>query len=274
MWVRGDSGEDLGEELANKSKQVYLTTFPHPVEETAQDGTRLKAPSSYSKRQILEAIVDVVEKTQGPRLAPLRLELMCLFREKHQGGDLHDHVALLADRCFRFLPLKRQLLRDYGLASHWSCTHNGYHSCVAYGHLPSPPKKMRADLDPSPEMWAPEGKQHPCLEEASRASVTAAATAATRAKHRQACKEKGKEEKFTEVDVWPVVIRENIEANAEAPEVLMAYAKRCGGQVMVNWCFKNWAKLPELIARSWQVKSNSSAVQRNLLLSFPLTQLP
>ena len=78
MWVRGDGGEDLGEELANKSKQVNLTTFPHPVEETAQDGTRLKAPSSYSKRQILEAIVDVVEKTQGPRLAPLRLELMCL----------------------------------------------------------------------------------------------------------------------------------------------------------------------------------------------------
>ena len=71
------------------------------------------------KRAVLDAILDAVENTQGPRLARLRLELMCLFREKHSGGELHDHVALLACRCFRFLPIKRRLLQDYGLASHW-----------------------------------------------------------------------------------------------------------------------------------------------------------
>ena len=67
-------------------------------------------------------------------------------REKHKDGDLHDHVGLLADRAFRFAPVKKILLQDYSLASHWSCSHVGYASCVAYGYTPTQ-KKPFEELD-------------------------------------------------------------------------------------------------------------------------------
>ena len=70
-------------------------------------------------------------------------------------------------------PLKKVLLRDYGLATHWSGTHDGYASCIAYGYVPSK-KKPLAELDPTPELWAAVG-EHPPLAEASRAPVTAKA---------------------------------------------------------------------------------------------------
>ena len=99
--VEAQEEEDIGEENDKASKSAYLITFSHPKLATTRDGIELKAPSTYSRRQILEAIIDCIEKTQGARLQRLNLKLMCCFREKHAGGDLHDHVAILADRGFR-----------------------------------------------------------------------------------------------------------------------------------------------------------------------------
>ena len=248
-----DEEDDLGEEKPDVSKSCWIVTMPYPTSTRAGDGTRLKAPDEYTAKQIIEAMLDVCEKTQGPRLAPLRLLLMCDFREKHKNGKPHDHLAVKADRCFRFAPLKKRLLQDYGLASHWSCHQDCYASCVSYGYVPSV-KKPLAELDPKPALWAAEG-EHPPLSEASRAPVTAKALAQRREKHRLMRAEEGKPEpKFEDVDVWPLVVRENILDGPEAPEVLMGYAKRCGGPLMVKFCFRNWPKLPELIARSWKVE--------------------
>ena len=91
-----------------------------------------------------------------------------IFREKHESGDLHDHLALLAERCFRFKTLKKLLLERFGLASHWSHSHDHYASSVAYGYIPSP-KKPLLELDPTPLAWLPPGKVHPPLAEACRA---------------------------------------------------------------------------------------------------------
>ena len=187
-------------------------------------------------------------------MTPLAFALMCIFREKHQGGHVHYHVAVKADRCFMFVPLKRKLLQQYGLASHWSCSHDGYATCVAYGHMPSL-KKPLADLDPQPLLWAPEGFSHPVLAEACVPPVTAVAVKAYREQRRREQAEKGKVEKFRGVDLWPIVIRENISLGLPgAIEKLIAYARRCGGQAMVEFCFNNYPKLEELIARCWQVE--------------------
>ena len=133
-------GEDIGVENFQAARKTYLVTFPHPKQDAAANGMKLKAPSSYTKRQITEAMLDAVEKTQGPRLAPLRLLRSSVFRERHEGGDPHDHMAMLGSKCFRFQPLKLVLLKDYGLASHWSCSHEGYATCFAYCYMPSPRK--------------------------------------------------------------------------------------------------------------------------------------
>jgi hypothetical protein len=124
-----EESEDIGEEKADASKSLYNVTFPAPKTERAKDGTLLRAPKSYTQKQMIEAMLSCVEETQGPRLAPLRLKLMCDFREKHKDGEEHDHLAVLAHRCFRFGPLKKCLLHKFGLASHWACHHDTYASC-------------------------------------------------------------------------------------------------------------------------------------------------
>ena len=256
-----DENDALGEEKPDSAKSMYFVTFSHPKSERAADGTRLRSPSSYTQKQVIEAMLDAVAKTQGPRLATLRLKLMADFREKHQDGHAHDHVAVLAEKCFRFAPLKKVLLRDYGLASHWSCSHVCYADMIAYGYLPSE-RKPSSELDPHPELWAAEG-QHPPLAEASRRPQTAAALAQRREKNRLKNAEKEKPEpKFEDIDVWPVVIRENIHDVPGAAEVLMGYAKRCGGPLMVKFCFRNWQKLPELISRSWKVEKVEDYIEQ------------
>jgi len=245
--------EDLGEERPDASKSVYNVTFPAPKAARTKDGTPLRAPKSYTQKQMIQAMLTCVEETQGPRLAPLRLRLMADYREKHKDGEVHDHLALLAERCFRFNPVKKCLLEKFGLASHWACHHDTYASCIAYGYVPSVRKPL-AELDPHPELWAADGV-HPPLAEASRPPVTAKALAERREKRRLQKAEEGKPEaKFEDIDVWPIVIRENIPDAPNAPEILMGYAKRCGGPLMVKFCFRNWPKLPELIARSWKVE--------------------
>ena len=185
-----DSEEDLGVEDPKKPKKVYLVTLPRP-KGAAKDGAPLKPPSDYTRKQIAEALLAAVAKTDAGRLEPLKVEKLCVFREKHKDGDLHDHVGLLADRAFRFAPVKKILLQDYSLASHWSCSHVGYASCVAYGYTPTQ-KKPFEELDKEPYLW-PEGT-HPPLSVASRAPVTAEAIAAAQEVARLSRSEEGKED--------------------------------------------------------------------------------
>ena len=252
--------EEFGEEIANASKSVYLITFPHPTQTHAADGTALKAPSEYSQSEIIDAVVASVRKTDAQRLRALPLELLSDFREKHADGNPHDHVPCKAGRSYRFNPVKKALLHDYGLATHWSCTHDHYASAVRYCYLPSKTKPL-AELDPKPVLWAAEG-QHPPLVEASKLPVTATALAERREKQTRSRAEKGKAEaRFKELDLWPVVVRENIMDGPHAPEILMAYAKRCGGHPMVEFCFKNWDRLPSLITKCWKVEKVEECVE-------------
>jgi hypothetical protein len=242
--------EELGEEAKDASRQTYLVTAAHTGKVHSEDGHKLKPPGAYSREQLCALMLAVLAATQGARNTPLVFLCMVIFQERHGSGHIHYHIALLADRCFRFNPLKKELLKQGGLATHWSCTHEGYSSCVAYGYLPSP-KKPPEHLDPQPLCWAPPGQVHPPLDVASRAPVTAHATAKRREKERHAKAAEGKSEaRFKEVDLWPIVIKENISNDELAAERVMQYAKRCGGHSMVEFCFRNWEKLPSLVERS------------------------
>lgn len=253
---------DLGPEAKNPRK-AYLITAPHPVKSVSEDGHRLVAPGTYSRAQVGGFLIAALAATQMNRLEPLVFLLMAVFLERHKNGEVHFHIALLADRCFRFAPFKRELLLKNGLATHWSCTHEGYASCVAYGYLPSPAKRVE-ELDPEPWAWAPEGKTHPPLAEASRAPVTSKAWAARRERDRKERAAEGKgDARVRDVDLWPIVVKENIAPDEICAERLMAYAKRCGGPAMVDFCFHNWDKLPCIVARSWKVERVDDVVTKH-----------
>ena len=74
--------------------------------------------------------------------------------------------------------------------------------------------------------------------------------------------ENGKPERFEDIDLWPIVIRENIQDTPHAPDALMAYAKRCGGPSMVKFCWRQWPKLQELVARSWKVEKVEEHIEK------------
>ena len=252
--------EDLGVEDPKTAKACYLVTLPHPKMSYSQDGIALKAPSSYTKQEIVQAFLAAMNATNSGRLQDLNFSLLCDFREKHANGEFHDHMATKAQRSFRFMPLKRYLLMNYGLATHWSCSHEGYHTCISYGYEPSDHKPL-AELDPAPEMWALEGL-HPPLDQACKGSVTANAIRDHHEKIRRKKLETNKVAKFEDIDLWPVVIRENIVDSPLAAEVLMGYAKRCGGEAMVKFCFRQWDKLPQLIQRCWRVELVETYVEK------------
>ena len=245
---------DVGEEDCGTSKSVYLVTLPHPRVDRSIDGTVLRAPGSISREELRDFFLQALAALQAARARPLIFKRMAIFQEKHGSGNVHYHVAVLADRCFRFLPFKRMLLVQHGLASHWSCSHDFYATCIAYGYVPSPSKPLE-ECDPTPLLWAPPGSEHPPLAEASRLPATAAALAERREQARRAKAQAGRSDKFKALDLWPIVVRENITVDVPGcAEKVLAYARRCGGPAMVEFCFNNYAKLEDLVHRSWQME--------------------
>lgn len=252
--VSQQEDDDVGFEVEGRAKQVYLVTLAHPRVERSSDGVELKAPGAFTREQVRDALLQALEATQGSRASPLTFCLMAIFQEKHASGEIHFHIALKACRCFRFAAVKAQLLANFGLASHWSCSHDHYASCVAYGYVPSL-KKPQHECDAAPLLWAAPGCSHPPLAEASRPPVTAKATTARRERARCDRAAEGKGEKFKAMDLWPIVVRENISSDLPGgAEKVIAYARRCGGPAMVEWCFNNHQKLDDLIARCWQLE--------------------
>jgi hypothetical protein len=165
----------------------------------------------------------------------------------------HFHVAAAGDKQFYFMPVKRALLQRHGLASHWSTSHTGYWSAVAYGSKASP-TKPRDSLDPSPLAWAADGEHAP-LDEARQEPTTAAATQRRHELRVQAASEKGAEEpRPTEMDVWPLVVRHgvrNTPDNQEAHLQLLQVARERCSPAMVSFLFKNRRRLPALIDDCW-----------------------
>ena len=94
--------EDLGAE-ATKPRRAYLVTLSHTEKVEGSDGQKLVAPGTYSRTEIKDFFLDAVQSTQSSREQPLSFTSMAVFQERHASGEVHYHVALLADRCFRFV---------------------------------------------------------------------------------------------------------------------------------------------------------------------------
>ena len=254
--------EASGEERTSAVKANYLVTFAHPRQEHADCGVPLRPPGEFTHQGIVDAVLEALHAQQGAKYSALRFDLMAVFRERHRSGEAHYHVAIRGSRCFRFGPLKKLLLAQSGLASHWSTSHDCYASCVGYGYVPTPAKPM-AELDPTPLLWAHSGS-HPPLAEASRKPMTADAVSKRREQGRLRRAEEGKgEQRFQEVDLWPIVVNERILATTNAGARVVEYAKRCGGPSMVSFCFQNEHRLADIVAKCWRFENAEECVKND-----------
>ena len=244
-------------------RSTYLITFPHPQVARSQTGVLLVAPEALTRADILGRVRAACEKPDYQdaksiaQAAVVRLKFVSVWAEKHaQAADGvphgHFHVALLAARLFRFLPVKRALLLRFGLATHWSCTHDGYWSAMRYVAIPSPKKPANA-LDKMPLLWASEG-EHPAVEACCHEPATAAAVAAKRRRAEVRAAELGKSApRVTEFDLWPVIVRAGIH-NGEGRTAhlqLMQYVKRNCPADICAFVFKIRARLNSLIDDVW-----------------------
>ncbi len=127
----------LGEERRTASKQVCLVTLPHPQQAHSEDGVPFWKPSEYSRDGVRDMFLEICCQQQGARSQVFRLILLSVWRELHETGEPHYHVAVKGCRCVRSCPLKKALLAQYGLASHWSASHEHYASAFSYCYMPS-----------------------------------------------------------------------------------------------------------------------------------------
>lgn len=180
------------------------------------------APETLSRQQVLDAVLDSMKHpvyTDAKSKAAAAkgkggtaLLHAGVFQEAHKAGEdgvvhQHVHIIIRAATAFRFGPVKTALLRRHGLAVHFGCTHAGYFSAVRYVHLPSK-NKPRKSLDAKPLLWAASGT-HPDLDECCHEPLTSAGIRAQMLKKMHKAAEKGKLEKVTELDVWPLVVQNN-----------------------------------------------------------------
>ena len=254
------------EEGSSALRQVYLVTLPHPRQIHSSTGVPLVAPGSLSKEEVLRRFLhactfpmytDAAHLNGGP---PVVLKRTGVWRELHKQDaegvvppQPHDHLPVLAERQFRYVPVKRALLNRHGLASHWSCKHTGYWSTIRYLTSPSP-AKVRTALDANPVLW-PLGN-HPLLSECCHKPLTAEALRKRRRAAEDTAAEAGEDmPKVTEIDIWPIIVNKgfrNTPDSAIAHLQLIAYAKHHCSKEVQGFLFKHRHKLPTLIDDVWR----------------------
>ena len=262
--VVSHANQYAADEVANSRKSVYLLTFPHPRQDRSKDGVRFVAPGTLTRKALLGKVRDCFAHPDYADLknkeARTSIDLydVVVFLEYHQEDEqgiahAHFHVAVRAYQ-FRFLPVKRALLARHGLACHFGCKHEGYWSVLRYCAVPSP-KKPKSALDPKPLLWSCYGKHLPLMESVHE-PLTASATRNRRLAMDMSAAESGKAApKITDLDVYPVVVRQDICNSADYPFAhleLIAYAKKHCSVPMQAYVWKHRARLPGLIDDVWQ----------------------
>ena len=115
------------EDDGSSPRSIYLVSISrvlHPAEAPAPGLPALADPSTWSWQQIKDAILDaalnpLTDPRSGgrPRQNAVEVKKMWVFRERHEDGTFHFHVALNLSENERFLPLKRSLRMRHGLAT-------------------------------------------------------------------------------------------------------------------------------------------------------------
>ena len=260
----------LTKENPEAKRMVYLITFPHTFRPD------LVAPETLSRDAILCKVGDSManpvytHRCHEAQANPPEPNKMVCGRESHSelgvDGQVHehDHVGLLATIAFRFMPVKRALLERHGLASHWSCTHDGYHSVVRYIVLPSP-KKPEVALDQTPATWCRNGSHPPLLDEANEPNNVVAFRARRERKVKAAAAAGKADPRAGELDLYHIIVEQgfrNTPDDRHAHKRLIRYLRSSGSTAVFEWAFRNRHRLPALIDDVWAWENIDEAISR------------
>ena len=260
----------LTAESSEAKMMVYLIAFPHTVQ------THLIAPEALSREAILYKVRDSMAKPiyanrcNDALANPPEPDKMLCGREDHSepvsDGQVHkhDHVGLLAVSSFRFMLVKRALLERHGLASHWSCTHDGYHSVVRYIVLPSQ-KKPEEALDMTPVTWCRSGPHPPLLDAANEPNNVVAFRARRERKVKAASANGKADPRAGELDLYHIIVEHrfrNTPDHRHAHQLLIQHLQRCASPAVFEWAFRNRARLPALIDDVWAWETVDDAISR------------
>ena len=181
---------------------VYLVTLSAILQDAPVGGTPLRDPSGLSREQVRDAILDAVanplyDTSNGgrPRRRQAKVDKLVGVKEPHTEREdkEHHHVGLKLSIQMSFLPFKRALRQNHGLASHWSTLHTMFWSVVRYMTFPSEKKPV---VDAAPLTWTQDGHALNLYEEAqepycAKASKRRREEAAMSAPEKTAKKRKG-----------------------------------------------------------------------------------
>ena len=245
-------------------KQVYLVSCAHPTRQRAANGTPRRAPNTYDRQTLLNALLDACAKpaydagNAGRGFGGVRLCRCLVAAEYHKAGadgksNRHYHIAVQAFGSFGFASVKRAMLERHGVATHWSATHVGYWSALSYLVKPSE-KKPAPCLDPYPLQWHFGGNVENLRELAAR-PTTAASIEARREKAIERAEVLQKPEpRPSEMDIWPIIVKHNIRNDQDSEsgaDRLIQIAKDKCTPTMVRFLFKMRHKLAGIIDDIW-----------------------
>ena len=155
------------EELVGKAEKkdaiqwVYLITISRVLHASVTEGQAYADLQSITRKTIAEAVLDSFNNPVAPGLAGGRpreanreqvVALLVVYREAHQDGTAHFHIAVKLQNKGRFSLAKRTLRERHSLPSHFSCSHTQLWSAIRYGFIETPAKP---DVDDSPWLWTP-----------------------------------------------------------------------------------------------------------------------
>ena len=170
--------QELGEQDASKKVLVHLLTFSRLLPDTLEGGD-LRNVSGLSRQEVAvcvwKAFDNPVPAGAGRRGRPCTrteglVSKLVVFREQHEDGDYHFHVAVLLRQPRTFASAKRTLRVRDGLVAHFSSSHTQFWSAVRYGYTPTAKKPL---VDSEPLSWGPEGWNSLDLYEESQQPWTA-----------------------------------------------------------------------------------------------------
>lgn len=255
--------DDLGEETPGARRLVYLVTISRVLAATLA-ATNFRDVKSLSREQVADFVRDAfdnpVAMATGGR--PVHREggvvdKLAVFKEPHNDGDEHFHVAVRLFLQRAFLPAKETLRARHRLPSHWSSTHTLWWSALRYPFIPTPKKP---EVDSHPFVWTADGRELDLFAEAQE-PYQAHLWKARREKDDKRKAAAGKPQKFTKPDLTSLVISQALHSKA----AVIAYAKSRGTAAMQAFVDKNIRKLPEFIADAEEWAHAEQAVRQEAM---------
>ena len=253
---------------SNIVQTVYLITMARVLASTLADGANFKDLNVVERKTIAEAVLDAfnnpVASTCGgrPRTSGSInvVELIVVYRESHEDGSIHFHIAVKLRRGQHFASAKKTLQVRHSMPSHFSCSHTQLWSAIRYGHIETPAKPQ---VDETPWIWTPTwtGFAHEQevvdLFELSQQPWNADVWRKRRVAQNKEASQKNAKTKFEQLDLTSIIMSKHLYTK----DSLLAYAQTSGTHAMMRFVHNRQDKLTQDIerAKEWGSAKDNAA---------------